>query len=583
MACFEINHLTFSYPGAAAPALSDVSLSIEQGSFTLICGASGCGKSTFLRQLKTVLTPAGVQTGELYFEGRPLSGMSESEQAASIGFVLQNPSAQIVCDTVWHELAFGLENLGLDPQRIRLRVAEMANYFGIHTWFNKRIEELSGGQKQLLNLAAVMAMQPSVLILDEPTAQLDPMAAREFLDTLHRVNLELGVTVILAEHRLEDVLPLTDVVLALDKGSCVVCGAPRQACEALYDTPLNLALPSALRIARASELDSACPFTVREGRSWLDGHLQRFLQKNGHGDADSALQHRELFPLPSQAFNTSSSSQQNHRRSIKDKPILQAKDLWFRYNKTEPDVLQSFSFSAYPGDFCALLGGNGAGKSTALALFAGIERAYSGKVLLKGKQLKQLQSRFSKTCTPVALLAQDPLCLFTADTILEDLQGLLEGMEGLTAQERTSRLDRVVKQLSIASLLNRHPFDLSGGELQRAALAKVLLLEPEVLLLDEPTKGLDAFAKEELGLLLLGLCTQGVTIVMATHDIEFCARFAFRCALLFDGALVADGSTHEVFAGNSFYTTAANRMARHVFPQAITAEEVAELCKMLKS
>ncbi len=458
MACLEIRSLTFAYPNVAFPALSQVSLTIDTGAFVTLAGPSGCGKSTLLRQLKTSLAPHGVRTGEILFEGTPLDRVDVRTQTAKIGFVMQDPESQIVTDKVWHELAFGLESLGYDTPSIRRRVAEMASYFGIASWFHRDVRELSGGQKQLLNLAAVMAMQPSVLILDEPTAQLDPIAATNFLETVSRINRDLGTTVLITEHRLEEVLPMSDVVAIMDAGRIVCSGTPAEVGETLRGMrhAMFRSMPTPMRVFAATPPFGSCPVTVREGRTWLDGYRTA----------------RGLNDVPPEDVPPS-------RGGV---PALTLDNVWFRYEREQPDVLRGLSLRAYPGEFVAVLGGNGAGKSTALAVAAGLRRPYRGRVQLDGVDLAKAEHPY---CGLLGMLPQDPRTLFVRKTVREDLQDVL-GKAG----NRESKIREVSACCRIEPLLERHPYDLSGGERQRVALAKVLLLSPKILLLDEPTKGL---------------------------------------------------------------------------------------------
>ncbi len=276
MQTFAISDLSFTYPTETAPALDRVSLSVEAGSFTVLCGKSGCGKSTLLRQLKPILQPHGTKTGKILFEGKPLESLSQREQSARIGFVLQNLDAQLVTDKVWHELAFGLESLGLDTPTIRRRVAEIASYFGIQNWFYKPVAELSGGQKQLVNLASVMALEPSVLLLDEPTSQLDPIAATDFLSTLGRINRELGTTIILSEHRLEDALALSTNVVFMERGCVLDTGTASEVGARLKaaDSDMFSAMPVPMRIYASVPNELSCPVTVAQGRLWLENFSQ---------------------------------------------------------------------------------------------------------------------------------------------------------------------------------------------------------------------------------------------------------------------------------------------------------------------
>lgn len=533
----QVKDLTFSYPEQENQTLNKINFSVKPGEFIVLCGPSGCGKSTLLRQLKSVLAPHGTQSGQIFFDGRLLESITPREQCTRIGFVQQSPENQIVTDKVWHELAFGLESLGCDTPTIRGRVAEMASFFGIQTWFYKKVTELSGGQKQLLNLASVMAMQPDVLILDEPTSQLDPIAAGEFLATVGKINRELGTTVLLTEHRLEEALPLADRALVMENGSIIADDAPRAVGESLKARghAMFLAMPAAMRIWAAAETPPPCPITVREGRDWLT----RFAAQ------------RPLIPIeapPPPAFS--------------QEAAVCAEDLWFRYEKELPDVVKGLSLTLQKGEFLALMGGNGTGKTTSLHLLAGLSKPYRGTVACRGR---------------VGVLPQNPQSLFVKKTVREDLAEILKGKK-LTAAQREEKVAYVTALCRLKMLLDRHPYDLSGGEQQRAALAKVLLLEPEILMMDEPTKGLDAEFKQSFAEILQTLLARGVTILMVSHDVEFCASHAHRCALFFDGAIVTEGAPGPFFSGNSFYTTAANRMARGLLPGAVTAEEVITAC-----
>lgn len=534
---FDIQDLCFSYPKQQTQALRHVTLAVAQGEFLVLCGPSGSGKSTLLRQLKPALAPHGQREGKILFEGTPLDALDHRQQSQRIGFVQQNPDNQLVTDKVWHELAFGLESLGCDTPVIRRRVAEMAAFFGIESWFYRDVASLSGGQKQLLNLAAVMTMQPSVLILDEPTSQLDPIAAGEFLAVLGRIHRDLGTTILLTEHRLEEALPLASRAVVMDNGALLCAGTPSEIGQALRRAghEMFLAMPAAMRVWSGVADDGPCPVTVGQGRTWL---------------ATYAAKH-PLCPLPPE--------EAHHYPSH---PLLEGEELWFRYDKDGPDVVRGLSLTLQRGEFLALLGGNGAGKSTSLNLFSGLLKPYRGQVKAEG---------------PVAVLTQEPQVLFVKKTVEEDLMEALRDSP-CSLEEKQEQVAGAAALCRLGALLSRHPYDLSGGEQQRAALAKVLLRQPEILLLDEPTKGLDAAFKEEFAQILQQLLRQGVGVLMVSHDIAFCARFAHRCALFFDGAIVTEGTPRAFFSGNSFYTTSANRLARDLVPQAVTPEEVIQAC-----
>jgi len=552
VALFEIKDLSFRYPDEEQPALDHIQLTIEKGQFIVLMGQSGCGKSTLLKQLKRELTPHGEQCGSIHYNDILLEKLEQTTAASDIGFVLQNPENQIVTDKVWHELSFGLESLGEDTLTIRRRVAEMASFFGIHTWFRKGTAGLSGGQKQILNLASIMVMQPKVLLLDEPTSQLDPIAAMEFIATLHRLNEELGITIIIVEHRLEEVLPLADKVVVMEQGRIIFEGNPRHVPLSLpQQHPMIQALPTAMRVYQASGQSGEAPLTIKEGQRWLEA--QSLVQANSIIESSSLGRVNET------------------TRSI----IMEAKDIHFRYESKGDDVLRAFCLQVFEGEIVTLLGGNGTGKSTALKVLAGLEKPYQGNVFIRGKKLKTYSSD-ELYRNLIGMLPQDPRVLFVEKKVRDELTGMLRGK---SVQEGESRLRELIGLLEIEHLLERHPYDLSGGETQKAALAKVLLLEPQILLLDEPTKGLDASAKQSLSNILKALQQKGLTIIIVTHDIEFSAMYSERCALFFDGNIVSSDKPRAFYSGNRFYTTAAHRMSRHVLDYAITCEDVIAACR----
>ena len=545
MAHFEIKDLSFSYPTAKGKkSLDGVSLSIEKGEYIVLCGKSGSGKTTLLRQLKSVLAPHGKKQGEILFNGTPIEKVNQRVQSVKIGYVMQNPDDQIVTDKVWHELAFGLESLGCDQKTMRARVAEMACYFGIQDWFHRDVANLSGGQKQLLNLASIMAMQPEVLILDEPTSQLDPIAASDFLNTVRKINIELGTTVIITEHRLEDIFPYADRAVVMDGGKIIADDTPRNIGKLLYKQKNDMfaAMPTPIRVFYGAGGNGDCPLTVREGRTWLS----------------------KTYPEP--MVNILPAEELDDEI---EKPALSLKELWFRYEKDSPDVLRGVSAEVPTGTLYAIVGGNGAGKSTTLKAVCGICKPYRGKVKVFGKPVEKYKSaELFGGC--LAMLPQDPKSLFVKKTVREDLAEM-------TKDEK--RIAEIAAACEIESLLSSHPYDLSGGEQQRSALAKVLLTNPKLLLLDEPTKGIDSFFKEKLATILCKLKEQGITIVMVSHDVEFCAKYADMVSMFFDGQMLTTDTPRRFFGNNSFYTTAANRMSRHVFSMAVTAEDVVELCR----
>ena len=537
MALVRIDGINFTYAGAKRPALIDASLEINEGEYVLLTGASGCGKTTLIRQIKPELTPAGAREGSITYDGVAIESLNTKRAAAEIGFVQQNPDNQIVTDYVWHELAFGLECMGLSVGVIRRRVAEMAAFFGMESWFRNKTYALSGGQKQLLNLAGALAMDPRLLILDEPTAMLDPLAARELLDAVSRINKELGVAVLITEHRLEQVLPAADKVAVMERGRIISQGRPeetvRNLCRSGEGDRLFFGMSAPVRIFAVLGQEEL-PLTVRDARLGL----KRIL-----GD-------KKAQPLSIDA------------PKISAEPILSAKELWFRYDAKGADVLRGADISLCEGELMCLLGGNGAGKSTLLSVLCGLNKAYRGKVKLdKGKKL--------------CMLPQNARTLFTADTVLGELMDASDGDE--------ARAKAMAERLELSGLYDSHPYDLSGGETQRLAIGKLLLRDANVLLLDEPTKGLDAHFKEKLAAMLKNLQSCGVTVIMVSHDIEFCAKYADRLGMFFDGKIVSEDEPRKFFSGKSFFTTAACRMAGNILPGAVLDEDITAALGVAKS
>ena len=561
MEILRVDGLKFSYPNQLKKALNNINFSIDEGDFVLICGESGCGKSTLLRHLKPELSPHGQVSGDIYYYSQKINDYSSKQLASEIGYVLQNPDSQIVPDKVWHELAFGLENMGLDTQSIRLRVAEMASFFGIQGWFRKNVNDLSGGQKQLLNLASIMAMQPKILILDEPTSQLDPIAAKDFIDTLVRINKELSTTIIMTEHNLEDIYSVCDKVIVMEDGK-VICNDTNYKVADILSGDKNhkmfksLPTPSKIYNQLNGYLEGAnkSPLTVKDCRQWLNDSMDE-VTITKLDDTETEINIDE-----------------------KDREIaIELKDVYFQYNKISEPTIRDLSFKVYKGEIYSILGGNGTGKSTTLSLVARQRKPQRGKIFINNIEMKKYNNK-SLYENNLALLPQNPQSLFVFETVREDLEEVLI-LKNKDREYIDKEVKRVSKLLDIEHLLEHHPYDLSGGELQRAGMAKVMLLNPKIILLDEPTKGLDAYCKEEIGKMLMKLRDMGVTIVVVSHDIEFSARYSDRCAMFFDGSIVSEGTPREFFLGNNFYTTVSNRIARNIFEDTLIYEDVVSLCK----
>ena len=544
MEILTLKNLSFLYPESDRKAIENISLSVREGEFIVICGRSGCGKTTLLRLLKNELAPVGKREGEILFCGKAMDEVDARTSARCIGFVAQNPESQTVTDKVWHELAFGMENLGYGADEMRLRAGELANYFGINGWLHSDTATLSGGQKQLLALASVMALSPKVLLLDEPTSQLDPIAASGFISTLQKINRELGMTVILSEHRLEEVFPIADRVVVMDEGKIVCSDTPQRVCELLGNDPISAGFPSAARIFSGLEGRGKCPLTVREGREFLSSFEKKSL------------------PI--------------EEKSRPDEVAFSMKNVWQRYERNSPDILKGADIEVRRGEIFSLLGGNGSGKTTLISVIAGVEKAYRGKITILGKNIKKYGAELHRGT--IAMLPQDVSTVFIKNTVRDDLFDICRAV-GCGKNDAEKKIADICAELSITEVLSRHPYDLSGGEGQRAALAKILLTEPKILLLDEPTKGIDAFAKQTLMAILRRLSEGGVTVLIVTHDTEFAAEISGRCAMLFDGKVISPSCPQRFFGKNNFYTTSASRISRGIFENTVTAEQVIALGK----
>ena len=546
MEILSIKDLTFSYPNKENFALQNVNLSINSGDFVVVCGQSGSGKTTLLRMLKKEIAPHGEKQGTVFYKGEDVEKLDDKISAQKIGFVFQKPDQQIVTDKVWHELAFGLESLGYDSDYIRLRVGEMANYFGITSLFRKKTTELSGGQKQLMNLASVMAMSPDVIILDEPTSQLDPITANDFITTLKKINDELGLTVIIIEHRLQEVFPIADKVAVMEDGKVICYDTPRNVCEKLSNHPMSQGFPSAVRIWQKSGSKGECPLTVKEGRNFINLNFSE----------------RKL-PLRNTIPNT--------------EDIITLKDVFFRYEKGGNDILSGTNLSIKKGEHFCILGGNGSGKTTTLKILAGLLKPYRGKVIIdNNKMTKKTTADFNRL--GVAMLPQNPESVFLKSRVIDDYTELCK-IKGIEKSAYEDKINSVAEKLGIKDLLENHPYDLSGGEIQKCALGKVLISEPKILLLDEPTKGVDAYSKIALSKILQEIKSGGVTIITVTHDVEFASIVADRCGLFFDGEVLSSLVPQEFFSKNNFYTTASSRISRDKFANAVTVDDVVSLIK----
>ncbi len=505
MEIIKIQNLKFRYSGVLADVLNNISLSVEEGEFVTLLGKSGSGKSTLLRCLKPSVTPFGTMEGNIFYKNKLMKNTDDRK----IGFVMQNPDNQMVTDKVFREIAFGLESLGVKNDEICRRSAEIATFFGLSDVFYEKISNLSGGKRQLLSLASVMVMNPDVLILDEPTAQLDPTAAEKFINALLKLNREMGTTVILSEHRTENIISVSDKIVLMENGEIKACDAPNRICREMSENSFFHSLPVAAKLYYSTGNKGIAPLNVKEGIKWLKKEGKKTFER----------------PAPEGCNDT----------------IISGENLTFGYDR---EIIKNLSLKVGKGEIYALTGGNGSGKTTLLSLLCGIHKPQKGKVVCRGK---------------IAMLPQNPQLVFTEKTVEEELG----------AQEK----DKVPK-----NLLKRHPFDLSGGEMQKVALIKVLKSKPQILLLDEPTKGIDPWSRQELVKTLKDLKCRGMTIIIVSHDMEFCAEVADRCGMLSFGEIAFEKPAGEFFAAQSYYTTDAVRISKNIISNAITVKDLIKAC-----
>lgn len=547
MEILATHRLSFTYPNATIPALKDISIQVAQGEFIVLCGPSGSGKSTLLRMFKPEIAPHGIKEGTLSFQGKPLEEVDPIVNAKELGMVFQDPENQIAMDNVLEELIFGMENLGFTTEQMRKKVAEMVNFFGLNPLLDKKIDELSGGQKQLLNLASILLLEPSVLLLDEPTAQLDPIAAKEFIHMLQRLNEEFGITIVIVEHRLEELFPIASRVILFDNGVLLHDTTPREMVRELAThKTMKSFLPSSallyLDFYKNAHADHI-PLNVKETRQWLQGEQVEW-DEPSEGSSAAAI------PLP----------------------ILELKEVDYQYSKNTPAVLYNLDLTIYEGEWLAIVGANGTGKSTLLKVMGGILKAQHGNMKYKGKKVRKWEPK------RVSYLPQNPKLFFIQDTIKKEFDHLAL-QHGVKNPEE--RIQNLLTKFGIAHLQDQHPYDLSGGELQKAALIGSLLVEPTILLIDEPTKGLDPESKRAFGELVSALVEEGLTVVMVTHDIEFSATYATRCSMLFQGEITVTEKTRDFFHENTYYTTVLNRATRNstAYP-VVTLEEARRIWRV---
>ena len=605
MALIEFNNFSFAYMNSdgsesQVKSLDKINLEIDYGDFVLLCGPSGCGKTTLLTNLKKELMPAGRRSGEIKFNGTRVIDMDEISSACDIGYLFQNPDSQIVTDTVIQEIAFPLENIGLPTEEIRNRISEIVAFFGINDILHKNVNELSGGQKQLVNLCSLLVLRPKVLLLDEPMSQLDPIASYEFLSIVRRLNEEFSITVILSEHKADSIFPFIDKAVFLKEGKIEFVDNAHNICSEVIDDeifenylPAVTKIYNSLSVKYPSLIKLNTPLSIREGRRCLNIIHDDLIKIN-----DSNANSDNLDSINLHHINKKYHSQE--KSGILDKislggnknALINMNGIYFAYEKGNL-ILKNVDFELEKGDFVSLIGGNGVGKSTFLQLLVGILKPIKGKVKYK-KGIK------------LAYVHQNPMIHFLKDNVKEEfLESILESnllqdnsvgfnketydnllkmsneefiesdvLNGLEFDSIEFKFKELIEFFDICDLIDKHPYDCSGGEQQKIVIVKALLQNADVLVLDEPTKGLDPISSKNLANILNSLCDNGITIIMTSHDLDFVANNCKRCLMLFDKDIQIDDDPKVIFAENNFYTTFVNRMVKDYVPEIVTLDDL---------
>ena len=605
MALIEFNDFSFSYLNSdgtesQAKSLDSINLEIDYGDFVLLCGPSGCGKTTLLTNLKKELMPAGRRTGEIKFNGVRIQDLDDISSACDIGYLFQNPDSQIVTDTVIQEIAFPLENIGLPTEEIRNRISEIVAFFGINDILHKNVNELSGGQKQLVNLSSLLVLRPEVLLLDEPMSQLDPIASYEFLSIVRRLNEEFSITVIMSEHKADSIFPFIDKAVFLKDGKIEFVDNAHNICKEVIDDEIfENYLPAVTKIYNSlsvkyptlSKLNT--PLSIREGRRCLNTIHDDLIKMSGSDENSNNLAYGNLHHT-NKKYNSQEKSSILDRLSLSGNKnaLIQMKGIYFAYEK-ENLILKNVDFDLNKGEFVSLIGGNGVGKSTFLQLLVGILKPIKGKV----KYRKGLN---------LAYVHQNPMIHFSKDNVKEEfLESMLESnllnksnldfnkgeyerllkmsneefiesdiLNGLEFDSINFKFKDLIEFFDICDLIDKHPYDCSGGEQQKIVIVKALLQNADVLILDEPTKGLDPISSKALADILNSLRDNGLTILMTSHDLDFVANNCKRCLMLFDKDIQIDDDPKVIFAENNFYTTFTNRMVKEYIPEIVTFDDV---------
>ena len=532
----KIRDLTFYYGDASRPALQDVNLDIEDGEFVLVTGPSGCGKTSLCRCLNGLIPHfyGGEIAGGLEVQGLDVMRHTTRELATRVGMVFQDPENQLVSMDVQREVAFGLENLAFPRDVMAKRVEEALDTLGISGLRHRQVHELSGGEKQKVVISSVLALHPDVLVLDEPTSELDPKGAEDVLSIVRRLNDELGITVILVEHRLDRVVHLVDRMIVMDEGKIIADGNPRAVLSNGDITSIGAGVPPIVRIVQRLRDNGVnvdnIPLTVKEGRSML----------------------KDIFMGARGGTLSQAESADNGR------PVIEIDKLWHAYPEGIT-ALKNVSLRICEGEFVAVMGRNASGKTTLVKHINGLLQPTKGKVIVSGIDTRR--ATIAQLSRKVGFIFQNPNDHIFADTVEEEIAFILKNL-GFDSGEIAARIDEMLEMFALKEFRKRYPRSLSGGERQRVAMASVLVARPRVLILDEPTRGMDYRLKSELMRFLNGYREKGNTVVLVTHDVETVAEHADRVVLLSEGGVVVDGNKRDVLSRALFFSPQINRLVQ---------------------
>ncbi|MDD5923521.1 MAG: ATP-binding cassette domain-containing protein [Clostridia bacterium] len=540
MSFIEVKNLNFSYPEQEVKALDDINLDIDRGDFVIVYGPSGCSKTTLLKHLKPEIMPHGTRGGDILYDGKSISTLDRLSSAQKIAYIPQNTTEYSITHKVYRELAFSLECMGIGDSEIYTRIAECCEYFGIGRLFDRDMSTLSGGERKIVSIAAAMCLNPELMILDEPLSQLDPISCKRLVSIIERLNKEKGITIIISEHRLEDIYQFCNKLIVMEHGKIILNGLPTVVGDNLKNYRSLGGFPSYVRLYYATRLGQKCPFGIADARRYLAENII-----NQKAELASEAEYGE--------------------------EILNCKDICFAYDKKSQDVLSDLSFSLHKGEIMCVLGSNGSGKSTLLKVIADLKRPYKGKISVFSKDIRKYKDN-ELYHSNISYLPQDPLNMFSCESIGEDFRRVMT-VHGTD----DDFLKRTLDLLGISHLLSKNPRDVSGGELQKCALCMLLITSPRLLLLDEPSKGLDYASKQDIIKIMHSLKKKGVSVFAVTHDLEFAADVADTSAMLFNKKLIGLKNSREFFCDNKLYTTPICRITDGILDGCVTINDVVKM------